>query len=73
MYTNRYITYFDGDVPEGIIKNPNVKGNIKVLILKDSYANAMVQFIARSFSETRVMDLRHNKDLDIKDYIEKII
>lgn len=70
LYTNRYITYFDGDVPEGVIKNPNVKNEIKILILKDSYANAMIQFIARNFYETRVVDLRHNSELDIKKYIK---
>lgn len=69
LYTNRYITYFDGDVPEGIIKNPNETNNKKLLVLKDSYANAMIQFISRSFSETRVLDIRHNKELDIQNYI----
>lgn len=71
LYTNRYITYFDGDVPEGIVRNPNEINGKKILILKDSYANAMIQFISRSFSETRVIDLRHNKELDIKNYIDE--
>ena len=71
LYTNRYITYFDGDVPEGIIQNPNVKNGIKLLVLKDSYANAMIQFISRNFTETRVLDLRFNSDLDILKYIEE--
>lgn len=71
LYTNRYITYFDGDVPEGIVKNPNVKNEMKILILKDSYANALIQFVARNFSETSVLDLRHNTDVDIRDYIKE--
>lgn len=68
-YTNRYVTYMSGDVPEGIIKNPNINNNLKVLILKDSYANPMVQFIARSFEETRLLDLRKHKNFDVKEYV----
>jgi hypothetical protein len=68
-YTNRYVTYMSGDVPEGIIKNPNVKNGLKVLILKDSYANPMIQFIARSFEETRLLDLRKHDNLDVNQYV----
>lgn len=68
-YTNRYVTYMSGDVPEGIIKNPNVKNGLKVLILKDSYANPMIQFIARSFEETRLLDLRKHNNLDVNQYV----
>jgi hypothetical protein len=68
-YTNRYVTYMSGDVPEGIIKNPNVKNGLKVLILKDSYANPMIQFMARSFEETRLLDLRKHNNLDVNQYV----
>jgi hypothetical protein len=68
-YTNRYVTYMSGDVPEGIIKNPNVTNDLKVLVLKDSYANPMIQFISRSFEETRLLDLRKHKNLDVKKYV----
>lgn len=71
IYTNRYVTYFSGDVPEGIIRNPNVQNGKKVLILKDSYANAMIQFFPSHFEETRVLDLRHYKHMTVKEYIEK--
>lgn len=71
IYTNRYVSYFSGDVPEGIIRNPNVQNGKKVLILKDSYANAMIQFFPSHFEETRVLDLRHYKHMTVKDYIDK--
>ncbi len=70
VYTNRYVSYFSGDVPEGIIRNPNVKNGKKLLILKDSYANAMVQFFPSHFEETRILDLRHYKHMTVKDYID---
>ena len=71
VYTNRYVSYFSGDVPEGIIRNPNMKNGKKVLILKDSYANAMIQFLLSHFEETRILDLRHYKHMSVKDYIDK--
>lgn len=69
IYANRYVTYFDGDVPEGVVKNPNNNNGLKLLILKDSYANAMIQFLARNFSETRVLDLRHYNKMSVYKYI----
>ncbi|WP_139892145.1 DHHW family protein [Bacillus sp. D386] len=71
VYTNRYVSYFSGDVPEGIIQNPNVQNGKRVLILKDSYANAMIQFFPSHFEETRILDLRYYKHMTVKDYINK--
>ncbi|OCA84646.1 DHHW family protein [Bacillus sp. FJAT-27986] len=71
VYTNRYVSYFSGDVPEGIIRNPNVQNGKRVLVLKDSYANAMIQFFPSHFEETRVLDLRHYKHMTVKEYINK--
>ncbi|OZU88369.1 hypothetical protein CIL03_12015 [Virgibacillus indicus] len=69
-YTNRYKVYFSGDVPEGIIRNPNVSNDHKLLILKDSYANTMIQFLARNYSETRILDMRHYDKKSVYQYIE---
>lgn len=71
VYTNRYVSYFSGDVPEGIIRNPNVQNGRNVLILKDSYANAMIQFFPPHSEETRILDLRHYKHMTVRDYIAK--
>lgn len=70
-YTNRYKVYMSGDFPEITIHNPNNKNGHNLLILKDSYANAMIQFLARNYSETRVLDLRHFKKKSINEYIKK--
>lgn len=69
-YTNRYKVYFSGDVPEGIIRNPNISNKHKLLILKDSYANTMIQFLARNYSETRILDLRHYDKKSVNQYIK---
>lgn len=70
-YTNRYSSYLSGDSPEGIIKNNNVKNGQKLLILKDSYANAMIPFFTEHFEEIRFLDLRHYKGDSMKEYVLK--
>ncbi|WP_409290567.1 DHHW family protein [Peribacillus sp. SCS-37] len=69
LYTNRYGAYLGGDHPETAIYNPNKKGQT-LLIIKDSYANAAIQFFARHFEETRVLDLRHYKKMNVEQYIK---
>jgi hypothetical protein len=71
LYTNRYLTYIGGDHPETIIYNPNKTSGKKLLIIKDSYANATIQFFARNFKETRVLDLRKYTGMPIETYIKK--
>ncbi|WP_188454963.1 DHHW family protein [Virgibacillus oceani] len=71
VYANKYRVYFSGDFSEGIVRNPNVGNDTKLLILKDSYANSMLQFVVRNFSETRILDLRHYDKESIYAYIEE--
>ena len=71
LYTNRYVTYLGGDHPEVVIHNPNKMAGKKLLIIKDSYANAAIQFFARNFEETRILDLRHFNKMPVKDYVKK--
>lgn len=49
----------------------NNLSSINLLILKDSYANAIVPFIAKHFRKTNVIDLRHYHEMNVYDYIEK--
>jgi hypothetical protein len=70
VYANRYQAYLGGSQPEVTIKNPNKPNGRKLLILKDSYAHPMVQFLARHFKEIRMLDLRHT-DKDVYHYIKR--
>lgn len=70
-YTNRYKVYLSGDFSELIIRNPNVNNEQKLLILKDSYANPMIQFLARHYEETRILDIRHYDKKNIYQYIDE--
>lgn len=71
IYTNRYKYYFSGDVPEGIIRNPNIKNGCKLLIIKDSYANAMIPFFPTNFEEVRIMDRRHYDQVSVREYVKE--
>jgi hypothetical protein len=71
-YTNRYGVYLSGDQPEIVITNPNKEKGLNLLIFKDSYANPTIQFFARNFHVTRVIDLRHFSTMKI-DYAKQSI
>ncbi|MCM3115329.1 DHHW family protein [Neobacillus sp. MER 74] len=70
-YTNRYQAYLGGDYAHLLITNPNKSNGKKVLVIKDSYANAFIQFLVPHYKETHVLDLRHYNKMPIEKYVEK--
>ncbi|MBS7297871.1 MAG: hypothetical protein KIG65_02180 [Eubacteriales bacterium] len=74
---NPYVTYSGGDFREQIIinhKNPDGK---KIVIIRDSYACALVPFLSLVMGETYVVDIRENSGyvgdkLKMSEYIQKI-
>ena len=60
LYTNRYAAYFGGDFPEVIIKNALAETDMKVLIVKDSFALPFTAFFSTMVSETRMLDTRYS-------------
>jgi len=69
-YTNRYKTYLGGDFAHLTIENPNKKNGKNLLVIKDSYANAFIQFLVPHYKETHVLDLRHYK-IPVAKFVEK--
>lgn len=67
---DKYKVYLDGNYPLMTIRNREIKDGEKILVLKDSYANAMVPFLVESFQEVHLMDLRYY-NLSLQDYMEK--
>lgn len=67
---DKYKAYLDGNYPLIRIRNANQKNDRKILVLKDSFANAMVPYLSESFSEVHYLDLRYY-NLSLKEYIEK--
>lgn len=66
----RYSNLSSNDFAEIDFHYRNSSSN-NLLILKDSYANPIVPFLAKHFSKTFVLDLRHYNSMNVYDYIEK--
>lgn len=54
---NKYRVFISGDRPLGIIKTEVLNGK-KILVIKDSYGNAMVPFLLPHYEEIYVVDPR---------------
>lgn len=67
---DKYKVYLDGNYPLIRIRNPRADHEEKVLVIKDSFANAMVSYLVESFTEVHYMDLRYN-NTSLKEYMEK--
>ncbi|MDC3416655.1 DHHW family protein [Aquibacillus salsiterrae] len=69
--TTSYADIFTNDWRELIITNPAKQDSgKKLLIIKDSYANAIAFSIAQDFYQTFVYDPRFNRDRSVTQYIE---
>lgn len=74
---NPYATYSGGDFREQIITNNLNPDGKKILIVRDSYACALVPFLSLTMSETYAVDIRENDGyvgdkLKISELIEEI-
>ena len=65
-----YSVYMGGDVGETVIKT-NRSSLPNVLIVGDSYTNAVECFLYASFNEMRSLDLRSYKAKTLADYIKE--
>lgn len=67
---DKYKMFLGGNDPLVTIENDQAKNNKKVLVLKDSYANAMTPFLGETFKEVHLLDLRYY-NLSLKKYMEE--
>jgi len=68
--SNKHATYFEWDYGDIIIKNKMVDNNIKILLIKDSYALPVGAFLSTCVSELEMVDLRDTPKADMKKIIE---
>ena len=68
---DKYKMFLGGNDPLVTIQNDDAPYDEKILVLKDSYANAMTPYLAKSFQEVHLLDLRYY-NASLKDYIEKV-
>lgn len=57
---DKYPTFLDGNHALVEIKNKNAQGG-KLLVIKDSFAHAMVPFLSENYSDIIMVDLRYYK------------
>ena len=68
--TNAYLTFFGGD--EQIVKvRTNVKNGRKLIVIKDSYGNAIPGHLMNSFEEIYIVDMRYF-NLNLVDFIQQL-
>ncbi|WP_144697751.1 DHHW family protein [Fictibacillus phosphorivorans] len=70
MYADRYNVYMGGNASQIVVKNEKADNDLKVLVLKDSYANPMIPLLSAHFKEVHVVDLRLNGG-NMYDYLNK--
>lgn len=58
---DKYTVYLDGNHSYVRIVNENAAGQGKLLVVRDSYANCMGTFLANSYEEIILVDLRYYK------------
>lgn len=68
---NKHATYFEWDYGDLIIKNKLVDNDIKILLIKDSYALPFAAFLSTAVSEVRMIDLRDSPKADLKTILEE--
>lgn len=57
--TDKYTVYLDGNHSVVRIHNPNAAGTGKLLVIRDSYSNCLGGFLAESYEEVVLVDLRY--------------
>lgn len=67
---DKYSVFLGGNHSVDVVKNSAVDNSKKLLIIKDSYANSMVPFLATNFQEIHIVDPRYYNQ-DIYEYIQQ--
>lgn len=56
---DKYSAFLGGNQPLCVIENPAVTDGSKLLLVRDSYSDALAPFLAQRFSEVHLIDLRY--------------
>lgn len=59
--TSKYSTFIGGDNPLSMVNNPEIHDGSSILIIKESYGNAVVPFLTESYENVYVVDYRYYK------------
>ena len=72
---NAYAAYHGGDFRQQIVTNNLIKSDVKILVIRDSYACVVTPFLSLQAKETHIVDVRnysyyYGDKPNMKDYIE---
>ena len=56
---DQYSAFLGGNQPLCVIENENVTDGGKLLLVRDSYSDSLAPFLAQSFSQVHLLDLRY--------------
>ena len=65
---NKYLCFIAGDQPLIKIENPNVTDGSSIVVIKESYGNALIPFLVDSYSTIYVIDYRQWND-QLSDFV----
>ena len=66
---DKYSYFLNGNNSKAIIKT-NIDNNAKLLVIKDSYAHIMSQFLCENYSEVHFLDPRYT-NFDYEEYVQE--
>ncbi len=66
----KYNTFVAGDQPYTHIVNPDIKDGSSVLVVKESFGNAMIPFLTENYAEIHVIDYRIWAG-DVSDFVKQ--
>ena len=56
---DKYASFLGGNQPLCVIQNENARDGGKLLLIRDSYSDALAPFLAQSFAEVHLLDPRY--------------
>ncbi|MCH5190883.1 MAG: hypothetical protein J1F23_01820 [Oscillospiraceae bacterium] len=66
----KYSTFIAGDNPFTEITNPDINDGSSLLVVKESFGNAVVPFLVENYEKIYVIDYRHYKG-SVSDFVKK--
>ena len=66
---DKYSMFLGGNKPLAVLENPQAQGG-KLLVIRDSYSDSLAPFLAQSYQEVHLFDVRYNLN-SVQQYVEE--
>ena len=58
-HKDKYSSFLGGNQPLCVVENPDIQDGSKILLIRDSYSDALAPFLAQRFAQVHLIDLRY--------------